>query len=342
MKRTNLAKKLTAMAMTGAMVMSMGMTAFAAGPLTVTEDKVTLTKEITKGEDVLYPNTTFSFAVSPFGTPNMAIEGETDPVVYGGVAGGASFAEGDDTITVTPESTDLTTEITLNSSVFTKPGVFRYVVTETAGDYDGMAYDTDYYYLDLYVVNGEEGYDFDAVVASQVTEEGVVSSEKSDLTFTNVYTTNDLTVTKIITGNQANMNEKFSFEITVNGATGEKYDTSVEDIVLESGKAATVELGNNESIIIYGLSAKDTFTVVEKDANTDGYTTTYTLDDADVQADGLVDVAEGTADKVVEVTNDKTVTTPTGIAMTFAPYIVMVAFAGVFAVMFLRKKREDF
>ena len=138
------------------------------------------------------------------------------------------------------------------------------------------------------------------------------------------------------------MNEKFSFEITVNGATGEKYDTSVEDIVLESGKAATVELGNNESIIIYGLSAKDTFTVVEKDANTDGYTTTYTLDDADVQADGLVDVAEGTADKVVEVTNDKTVTTPTGIAMTFAPYVVMVVFAGVFAVMFLRKKREDF
>ena len=342
MKRTNLAKKLTAIAMTGVMVMSMGMTAFAAGPLEVAENKITLTKEITRDENVLYPSTTFTFAVAPFGTENVAIAGETDPVVYGGVAGGAFFAEGDDTITVTPESTGLTTEITLDSSVFTKPGVFRYVVTETEGDYDGMAYDTDYYYLDLYVINGEEGYDFDAVVASQVTEEGVVSSEKSDLTFTNDYTTNELTVTKIITGNQANMNEKFSFDITVNGAVGEKYDTSVEDIVLESGKSATVELGNNESIIIYGLSANDTFTVVETDANTDGYTTTYTLDDAAVEADELVDVAEGTADKVVEVTNDKTVTTPTGIAMTFAPYIVMVAFAGVFAVMFLRKKREDF
>ena len=342
MKRMNLAKKLTAMAMTGVMVMSMGMTAFADGPLVVAGDKITLTKEITRDEKVLYPNTTFTFAVAPVGIENVAIAGETDPVVYGGVSRGAYFAEGADAIEVTPESTNLTTEITLNSSVFTKPGVFRYMVTETAGDYDGMNYDTNYYYLDLYVTNGEEGYDFDAVVAYQVTAEGAVSSAKSDLTFTNVYNTKKLTVTKIITGNQADMNEQFSFNITVNGAAGEKYDTSVEDIVLTSGEPKTVELGNNESIIIYGLSANDTFTVVETDANTDGYTTTYTLDNAAVGADKLVDVPEGTADKVVEVTNDKNVSTPTGIAMTFAPYAVMVAFAGVFAVMFLRKKREDF
>ncbi len=38
--------------------------------------------------------------------------------------------------------------------------------------------------------------------------------------------------------------------------------------------------------------------------------------------------------------NEKKADTPTGIAMTFAPYAVMVAFAGVFAVMFLRKKEK--
>ena len=88
MKRTNLAKKLTAMAMTGTMVMSMGMTAFAAGPLPIGEgDKVTLTKNITKDEDVLYPNTSFTFSVTPEGTANVAIDPEANPVVYGGVTG---------------------------------------------------------------------------------------------------------------------------------------------------------------------------------------------------------------------------------------------------------------
>ena len=64
------------------------------------------------------------------------------------------------------------------------------------------------------------------------------------------------------------------------------------------------------------------------------------VDDSNKEDKVTFKVVDDTA-KIV-VTNARSATTPTGIAMTFAPYIVMVAFAGVFAVMFLRKKREDF
>lgn len=96
-------------------------------------------------------------------------------------------------------------------------------------------------------------------------------------------------------------------------------------------------------------------------AGADGYTTSY-YDGISTENEETTDVCIGTvnaggtassvkvetpengntADRDVLVDNNKAVTTPTGIAMTFAPYALMVAFAGVFAVMFLRKKREDF
>ena len=354
MKRTNLAKKLTAMVMTGAMVMSMGMTTFAVEPLIpITDDGITVTKEINRGEDVLYPNTSFEFSVTPVGTPNVEITDTTklaESTVYGGVQGGAYFATDAEKITVTPDTTgELTTKIKLDASVFTKPGIFRYEVREISSNYDGMTYDATHYYLDLYVVNNGESKKIEGVVASKWDEEKE-AYVMSTLTFNNTYATNDLKVTKIITGNQADMSATFDFTITVKGATGEKYNTNYpvesgdpgETVVLEAGNSSKIKLGNNQSIEIYGLSASDTFTIVEDKANEDGYTTTYELDGASKQASELVDVPEGTAKKDVKVTNTKEITTPTGIAMTFAPYALMVAFAGVFAVMFLRKKREDF
>ncbi len=354
MKRTNLAKKLTAMVMTGAMVMSMGMTAFADEPvIPITDGGITVTKEITRGENVLYPNTSFEFSVSPVGTSNEEITDATGlaaSTVYGGVLNGAYFATDANKITVTPDTTEaLTTKITLDASVFSKPGIFRYEVKEISSTYDGMAYDATSYYLDLYVVNGTDGMEIAGVVASKLNEE-TKAYEKSALTFNNDYKTNGLTVTKIIAGNQANMSATFDFTITVDGADGEKFNTNYpvkngaegETLVLVSGTSQKIELGNNESIEIYGLSENDKFTVVEDKANSDGYTTTYKLDNTDKVASDLVDVTEGTSNRTVVVTNTKDVTTPTGIAMTFAPYALMVAFAGVFAVMFLRKKREDF
>ena len=101
-----------------------------------------------------------------------------------------------------------------------------------------------------------------------------------------------------------------------------------------------ITLGHDQTINIYGLSGQDKFTVVEVEANKDGYTTTYKL--GGTAKTSITNELEGDSDKAVEVENNKNATTPTGIIMSFAPYILVLALAGVFAVMFLRKKREDF
>ena len=130
MKRTNLAKKLTAMAMTGAMVMSMGMTAFAADGI----ESIDVKKTVTTDGNTYAPNTTFTFTIA---------EGEADTVsgktVYAGVAGGLTMSEG---IEFTADSSvDTAAEyiksgaITVNAGKFTTPGIYHYVVSEDAGTY---------------------------------------------------------------------------------------------------------------------------------------------------------------------------------------------------------------
>ena len=91
-------------------------------------------------------------------------------------------------------------------------------------------------------------------------------------------------------------------------------------------------LKDGESIQIYGLTESDKYTVTEADYGSDGYTTTN---------GSKTDVVTDDGDSYT-VTNDKSVTTPTGIVLSFAPYILLVALAGVFGVLFLRRKKEEF
>lgn len=169
---------------------------------------------------------------------------------------------------------------------------------------------------------------------------------KDDGVFTNEYGTgsvdgkvNDLTVEKVVAGNQGDKNKEFSFTINVTGVDGENYYVTfskdgVDPITLVSGESQTITLADSESATIYGLSEGDTYTVTETDYASDGYTTT--IDGAAANtATGKI-----TADKTITVTNTKNVTTPTGIAMTVAPYILMVALAGVFAFLFLRRRNR--
>lgn len=332
--------------LTAAMITTMGgMTAFADTDTAVS--KVTLTKTVAASpSNIQAPNTSFTFTVSPAANDAVITAADgSEIVVYGkGPASGASFANGADTITFAPgDDLSKTTDLTLSSDDFTKPGVYRYEITENSGTYDGMTYDTETYYLDLYVVNDTNGYKIEAV---KIFKDGTEVSNKVDedgFVFTNTYATNNVSLTKVISGNQADMNKKFEFTITVTGQDGEKFSTDRDNVVLESGKATTVSLGHNETIHIYGLSESDTYTIVETDTAADGYVTTYTVDGGTAETGLSVsgDVKDKTDDAIV-FTNTKNVSTPTGIALTFAPYVLMVALAGVFAVLFLRKKREEF
>lgn len=379
MKMSKKIRAIASAALISAMVMSMsGMSALAA------ETSVPLTKTVTAEDDtsskVMAPNTTFEFQVE-----SITVDSNVDIIqpdktikkiyINSGVEGGAYFVSStgrdDSKIKFEPatgsEALRKETSITLNPAVFSAPGVYRYKVSEkplgSGDENDGITKDINEYYLDLYVLYNPD-YESDKTKTEFIVDAVRVcdmnNNKLSALSFDNKYDTGNLTVTKKVTGNQGDKKQEFGITISVKGAAGEKFtyvNGDVESSVLcdSNGNAEIkVSLHNDENIVIYGFSPKDSFNVKEDDTfeNKNGYTTSYYLDkeiDNGAGAANLTSTLMGknetdnkTKDRSVYVKNDKDVTTPTGIVMTFGPYALLLALAGVFAVMFLRKKREDF
>lgn len=341
MKR-RMTKRMAAATLAGAMVLSMNGMAWAA----VTE--FNLTKEVTTDGNTHAPNTTFRFTIT---------EGDEGTLgtakVYAGVAGGLtldtandfSFAPGADTSATYTK----TGKINVNVDVFKKPGVYHYLVTETQDTYDGITYDVTPRHLYVFVVNATNGYEVDAI---KVVKDGE-TAKADNLKIVNSYgdgTTNDdihdFIIKKTVTGNQGHKNMPFSFTVTIDGddadkAGAEKYKavktskTSGEETIhITDGVPHDFTLMDSDTLHIYGLSEKDKYTVTETDYSADGYTTTV----KDSNAEGFL-----TADGItVEFINRKDVGPATGVAMTFAPYVLLVAAAGgLGAVVLGKKKRED-
>ena len=150
-------KRMATAALAGAMVLSMnGMSAFAA----VTE--FNLTKEVTTDGNTHAPNTAFSFTIEEGNASTF--EGA---VVSAGVKDGLtldtannfSFAPGDEV----SASYTKTGKIKVDATKFTEPGVYHYLVTETKGTYNGVTYDVTPRHVYVYVVNGTDGYEVEAV-----------------------------------------------------------------------------------------------------------------------------------------------------------------------------------
>lgn len=362
MKRKEV-KKLTAALTVGMMLTGMiGVQAFAASETEI-EPTASLTKVITKEANVYTPNTTFTFKIVP-GTYVPGSEGKD--TVYAGVSGGVYFVNQQnvnigDTAEITSSPTlkdsisQSETEVTIGTarlqydlSKFTKPGIYRYEVSETRENYEGVAYDTSVKYFDVYVVSDDVGnlsVDYAALTDKEDT------SVKDDGVFTNDYssthdTLKDLEIKKEVTGNQGDkVNQAFRFTIKVEGATGECYNVKLPDGTFEqmiSGTEKTISLKNGQVAKIYGLSASDVCTVTEDDYSEDGYETT--IDGTKIrQTSGTISTIKGTkaqnGDVKVTVVNAKDVTTPTGIAMMVAPYVILVAAALVAGLLFFRRRR---
>ncbi len=359
MKFSEISKKLGVALLTGAVVVFMtGMNVSAAEADAIS--KVDITKNVTTDGNTYKPNTTFNFSV---------VKGEagTDSkgnVVYAGVDGGLTVTK---QAVFTPVEGDVVSglytekgELTVNVDVFNIPGIYHYVITEQKGSYEGMKYDESSYDVYVYVYDNGNGNYVGNVIS---VKDGEIAKEDG-IVFTNDYgkdddndSTHDVTIQKNITGNQANMSAKYTFDVTINGQdSGEYYKIVVKEAAeseeavyaVASGSKQTYTIGHNGTIKIYGLSKSDTYIVNEQEANTDGYTLTVTKNDKTTatvsQINGKDTGINGTvtadAAKVI-FTNNKDVTAPTGIMMNIAPYVLMVAFAGVLAFFFLRRKHSE-
>ena len=347
------------------MVSMMGMSVCAAGGVTGgTEDSpitsVPVNKTVSAAENTYAPNTTFTFTVEPANATTIKDKDGNFVDVKAGIDGGLKDDKG---ATFAPDTTANTSgtytpsdankaSLKTDASVFAEPGIYHYTVSEVGGEYEGITYDTTIYDVYVYVsakLDPDKNATKDMYVSGVVSAKSVDGkSAKSDLDFNNVYDgVHKVTVTKKVQGGFANASDTFPFKVTVSGADGEvykvEYTTNGESktAYVVSGGMIDVTLGKDDTVTIYGLSATDSYTISEQGITNGKTATGYTVTDTCGESDGIVSGKGGTKDANYTITNTKKAVAPTGIAMTVAPYILMVAVAGIFAILFLRRRHEE-
>lgn len=340
MKR-NILKRIGAVALAVAVSLTMGTAAFAAD----TNDPATLdggianspstTLVIPKGvtfmndDDVTSygPGITYSYTVAPAavdsGTKITDHDGTTG-TLNAGPAGGmtidsttpVSFAS-TDTFTTTAAGTEATKNIVLNVvlSKFSKPGIYRYVLTDTtttealsaAGITRASGYQTTRY-IDVFIKQGAsalEVYGYAVKATNNATnnkdkdnktgkDPGFVASSSAEGSNTDKYKTYNVTLTKEVAGTMADKNHEFPFAATISN-DGKKYFAAEGGISAATSADATaatslssILLKDGETYTIAGLSPRATVAYTETNDTTDLY---------EVTAAGSIsalDVTEGT------------------------------------------------
>ena len=298
---------------------------------------MTFSKVVDADANTFLPSETINFTVSAA----TASSGETynNEPVYSG-SGTITAAP----VTVNPADRGKQTyssTLDFSSLSFNKPGIYKYTVTETAGSNKDMTYDSTPRTLYVYVEWTDENMTATRVYGAAMTKAG--STEKS-ANFDNEYKKSnqtgeefkDLTIKKTVSGAQADKDKLFTFNVTITSGPGRTTyvvhkpgDSS--DQTLTAGTPYTFDLKHNETITIENLSTNDTYTVEETADSKKGYTAT-----------GEVTTATNmpAADTTVTVNNEKKSVTPTGIFMSYAPYIAMIAAAAALALVFRRRREE--
>ncbi len=117
--------------------------------------------------------------------------------------------------------------------------------------------------------------DTDGYITTAEGEEGTVDAGKAHTaSFTNSRNVGQLTIKKIVDGNDGDKDQVFSFLVTI-GEAGDSYayiGDGVEDGTL-SGGGDTIELKHGQRITLEGLLEGTAYTVEEVEADQDGYVT---------------------------------------------------------------------
>lgn len=321
--------------------------------LSVTEGRVTITSKLTMDKYAVEPNADFKYTIAPAeaseltntGMPATAgVEGAVSlsPSSVNYSAEGLSSEDNADGVTKTITAQ---MSVSLVTSRFAAPGIYRYKITQTPPELDGPNVVYKELFLDVYVENGNSG-----LVAKGCTLSTAAGSGSKISGFENKYVTHKLTITKVVAGNQGDKNKDFEFTVTIKGVDGETYKygtvkngvTTMNKTTTKSGATFTETLKHGESVIVYGLSSEDKFAVTEADYHGDGYKTSYKIGDGTNSTEGssIAEEAIGAYDTTVIFTNTKDATVPTDVIRTVAPYVAIVAFAAVMGVVFFRPRRN--
>lgn len=329
-------------------------------------------KTLIVDEGAKVPGVTFAYTIKP-GAAVEAADGKLAVLAGLGTptVGTAAFTNSDtDSVTVSEgqASVKKSVQIDFSSVTFPEPGVYRYILTETASN---LAYITDDSTadrtVDVYVEDSDgklsvTGYVmYEGAVTAAPGTDGTGAGETKSSGYTNTAVQYDLTLSKTVAGNQGSKDKYFLFTVTVTGIAGDQYtvdltgaDATVAENaatkadyvgktnpdVVSSGTAAQFYLQHGQSIVIRGLPKGAAYTITE---TAEDYTASYKVDTVDAVESASCTSGEGgvTADTTVAFTNTRVGTVPTGILLTVIPGVVIVAVAAVGLVLFGRKKREE-
>lgn len=194
--------------------------------LSVTEGRVTITSKLTMDKYAVEPNADFKYTIAPAeaseltntGMPATAgVEGAVSlsPSSVNYSAEGLSSEDNADGVTKTITAQ---MSVSLVTSRFAAPGIYRYKITQTPPELDGLNVVYKELFLDVYVENGNSG-----LVAKGCTLSTAAGSGSKISGFENKYVTHKLTITKVVAGNQGDKNKDFEFTVTIKGADGETY-----------------------------------------------------------------------------------------------------------------------
>ena len=334
-------KKLFALLLTLALVLSFGITAMAAEPITTskatTYEALIKTYNVVGGNDAtLYPAETLSFTSTPAGgnpdTTNLTVN---NLVVTG----------------------NKDQKLVINVPAYTKVGVYHYTITEDPGNTQGVTYTTDAVNVSVlveydYTDEDGDGYGLKATIGvTNAAGEG--EGELKHDTFTNTYSLGSLTVSKEVAGNLASQSQEFAIDVTftsdqpvlstITCGDGQTI-TSANWTQAESVYTAkvTVKLIHGQDVTFNNIPAGVTYTVVEQakheapdpnGSNPDtGYTVTY---------EGETGTIAENVTAAAKVINTKGTTVNTGVVLDSLPYVLLIAVAVVAVVLFTVRKRRN-
>ena len=367
----------TALVMLLAFALLIGTTAISASAETTYSPiggSTSFVKNLVVDSDANIPNVSFTYSIRR-GTAIPATESTIEILTSdtgGGTIGTATFSNTDTASALPGLPTDAdhsnpttgkkyvqkSVSITLPDTSFTKPGVYRYEISETNSNLPGVTYDSNpTRYLDVFVVADEN----DVLhvnsyalrdAATTIGIDGKYTTDPDDKSsgYINILTQHDFEFSKTISGNQADKNKRFNFTLTITGANPGTYPIIANDVtgnptfitVGADGTATGVySLTNGSTVKIIGLNAGAVCTVSE---DADDYTATHSLDSGEaVSGESSGEVTLEDSDHSVAFTNTREGIIPTGVIMTIAPFAIGICVFGAIIIFIIcRRKRRNY
>ena len=263
----------------------------------------------------------------------------------------------------------------------TVPGIYRYEITETGnfnlttsqhdytGDVSQLTGGKEKRYLDVYVGYNAAG---KLEVKTAVMTTGYIDDLNGAITTDNkddvsTFKTRDIILQKDVAGNMGSTTEEFKFTINLSNigvgmdykvtSTNTANPTAITGVTANTYSLTNVKLKSGQTIKISGLPSTAKYKVTE-DVTTvgpAGYKTTHGINVARITAPTsttqYANVAAVTA--VTPVKADDTVAdtifflnyrdtpTPTGVAMSVAPFAIMAGFGILLILVFFKRRKKE-